>query len=124
MAAQLSFDNCVLSGTTVAATAFVRGGSYNPDLQISRVFTADGKLHQQPLYKGGTASVKLYGDYTSLNTPAADGSTETGNADTIVLKSGSTTLLTTTGLITASYDEMDHTTSVEMKMDPDLTPAD
>jgi hypothetical protein len=111
MASQLTFDNAVLGDTTVASSAFVRGGTYNPEVNISEVPTADGKLHQVPIYKGGTASCKLYGNQLALNSP-------TGLGEAVKLKAGASEVLSGTGLVSTSYNESDNTTDVEIKIDP------
>jgi hypothetical protein len=111
MGSQLTFDNAVIGVTAVATSAFVRGGAYNPELNISEVPTADGKLHQVPVYKGGSASCKLYGDQLALNSPV-------GLGGAVKLKNGSSEILSGTGLVSASYNESDNTTDIEIKIDP------
>lgn len=118
MSAQLNFDNCTIGATTITASGFVRGGNFSPDLKINEVTTADSKLHQMPLYKAGTASLKVYGNYLSLNTLPADGSTQFGGTDIVVLKSGASTLVSGSCLVTTSYSESDHCTSIDLSYDP------
>jgi hypothetical protein len=111
MAAQLTFDNCTIGAVDIATSAFVRGGNLSLDPNMAEVATADGALHQIPSYVGGSASCRIKGDYLSLNTPV-------GLGVAIVLKSGSSTVHSGTGLVTASYAENDNATSLEMKLDP------
>lgn len=111
MASQLTFDNAVLGGNTIATSAFVRGGSYSPEVSKAEVATADGKLHQVPSYKGGTASCKLYGNQLAVNSAV-------GLGGVVKLKNASTEILSGTGLCSASYDEAENTTSIDIKIDP------
>jgi hypothetical protein len=111
MATQLSFDNAVIGSNTVTTAMMVRGGTYNPEITINETVTSDGKLHQVPVYKGGTASCKLYGNKLDHNTAA-------GLGETISFKQSSTVIFTGTGLASASYDEATNTTDIEIKIDP------
>lgn len=109
-AIQLTFDNCALGSTTITTAEMKPGATYNPELNISETNTADGKLHQNPNYKGGSASLTLYGNKLALNSVK-------GAGGVVTLKSGSTTIFTGTGLVTASYDELSRNTSIEVKID-------
>jgi hypothetical protein len=80
---------------------------------MSEVATADGKIHQIPSYKGGSASCKLYGNQLAVNSAI-------GAGVTVKLKSGATEILSGTGLVSASYDEADNTTSIDIKIDPSV----
>lgn len=113
MASQLTFDNAVLGGNTITTAQMVRGGTYNPEVNLAQVNTADGKAHQVPHYKGGTASCKLYGNQLVCNTAV-------GLGVSITLKSSSTSIASGTGLVSASYDEADNTTSIDIKIDPSV----
>jgi hypothetical protein len=111
MATQLNFDNAVIGSNTVTTAMMVRGGTYNPEISINETVTSDGKLHQVPVYKGGTASIKLYGNKLDHNSAI-------GLGVTLTLKQSSTTIATGTGLASASYDEASNTTDIELKFDP------
>jgi hypothetical protein len=111
MASQLTFDNAVLGANTITTAMMVRGGTYNPEVSMAQVNTADGKTHQVPSHKGGSASCKLYGDKLSCNTAV-------GLGVTVSLLNASAAIFAGTGLVSASYDEADNTTSIEIKIDP------
>jgi hypothetical protein len=117
MAAQLGFDSASIGGTPIAKTAFVRGGTYSPEPNNSEVFTSDGKFHGIPLYRGGTASFKMYGDGLSHTTAAADAGSG-GVGVTCILTAGSQTIISATALVTCSYDEAERSTTIELKFDP------
>ena len=117
MAAQLGFDSASIGGTAIAKTAFVRGGTYSNDPNNGEVFTSDGKFHGIPLYRGGSASFKVFGDSLSLTTAAADAGTG-GVGVTCVLTAGAQEIISGTALVTCSYDEAERSTSIELKFDP------
>ena len=120
MAIQLAFDSASIDGTSITASSFVRGGTYSADPNNGEVFTADGKMHGIPLYRGGTASFQVFGDQLALTTPAADGSTELGNGVTCSISSGAQQIVTGTALVTCSYDEATRSTTIELKYDPSV----
>jgi hypothetical protein len=117
MATQLKVDNATIDGDAIATSAFVAGScSYSPDVKMNEVVTSDGKLHQVPMHVEGTASFEMHGDGTEHNTGL-------GNGVTVILKTGASAVATFTGLVSASYDESEHKTKLDIKIDPsvDLT---
>ena len=117
MAAQLAFDTATINGTTLTNAEFVRGGTYSADPSNTEVYTADGKMNGIPMYRGGTASFKAYGDKLSLTTAAASGGTG-GQGATCSISAGAQVVCTGLALITCSYDEAENSTTIELKFDP------
>lgn len=107
MAAQLAFTTITIGGTTLTTAQLVAGsGTLALETKAAETVTADGDLHQDTLYKGGTGSCKAYGNLLSLNTAP-------GLSETIVVGPYSGK-----GLCSTSYSEMEHQTTLEFKLDP------
>lgn len=114
MAKTKAFNNASIAGSTTGLTtaAFVSGsGVFTPALNKKDVTTADGNRHYIPYEKGGTASFSVYGNLLHVNTPA-------GLGVAIILKLDSSTVYSGTGLVTASYNDIEDQTKIDIKFDP------
>lgn len=107
MASVLPFNSATLDEGAVASSDFVYGsGSLEITGDDIVTTTGDNTVHHDRKTRSFAASMELYGDQRSLNTPAGASVEQTIAGETF------------NGIVTATYDDDAKTTSVEVKGDP------
>ncbi len=111
MASILPFDNATINSVDIAASEFVNSsGTLTEQGSDKSVTTADGRIHNIRESINSQAQFECYGDQTSLDSG-------TGTGVTCALKDGETTIKTMTGVVTATYNAGNNSTSISITGD-------
>ena len=112
MASVLPFNKVTIGSSTIDKVDFVSGsGNLTKKGHDKAVTTADGRIHNVREKINRDAKFDAYGDQTALNSA-------TGLGQSVALFLDSASVDSFTGIVTASYNEANKTSSIQIKGDP------